>query len=196
MIDTDSIDHSSLLQEEFARAQGHEPVVVDVTQPEVLESFRLARFAVQDARATRLLENANLRDDIARHRPSSGYIASDWQGRIAQHPLAAKEYLTWTRKCLAHLAKDEHNTVSISRGHPLNRTQFHEEWLRKFDDRINEAGQVIVREPRDGWELQRDKRTIEDYLQRRIRMSGLRSRLVKRRLPEMVEIAHQHQRGE
>lgn len=192
----DPTDYGAVLVEAFDRASGHTPVQVNATALPVIESLRQRARDEHERKVIRILENDRLRDEIAQHRPSSGYVASDWQGRIAQHPLAAKEYLAWTRKCLAHLAEDERNTVSISRGHPLNRTQFHEEWLRKFDDRINEAGRVLVRESRDGWDLQRDKRTIEDYLQRRIRMKGLQSRLVNRRLPEMVEIAHRHRRGE
>lgn len=73
--------------------------------------------------------------------------------------------------------------------------EFHEEWRAQLDKRINSAGHVKVREPRDGeWTLCRDQQTIEDYLQRRIRMHYLGSRLVKKRLPDLVAIAHANQR--
>lgn len=190
-------DFGSALQEAFARAQGHVPIVANQTPPDVLDSLRRARFAVQDTRATLLLENANQRDDIARHQPKSGYLSADWHGRIAQHPILAKRYLAWTRTCLAHLADAARNTVSITQGHPMSVVAFHAEWRAQLDKRINSAGHVKVREPRDGeWTLRRDQRTIEDYLQRRIRPHYLGSRLVKKRLPDLATVVHANQRDD
>ena len=175
----------------LARAQGHVPIVANQTLPEVLDSIRRDRAAAQDRRVTLVLENANLRDDIARRMPKTGYIGADWQGRIALHPLLAKEYLAWTKRCRAHLAEDARNTVSITQGQPMNAAQFQAEWRHRLDKRINLAGHVTVREPRDGgWTLRRDQRAIEDHLQRRIRMHYLGSRLVKKRLPDLAALAN------
>ena len=184
-------DFGAHLQASLARAQGHVPIVANQTLPEVLDSIRRDHAAAQDRRVTLALENANLRDDITRHMPKTGYIGADWQGRIALHPLLAKEYLAWTKRCRAHLAEDARNTVSITQGHLMNAAQFQAEWSAHLDKRINCAGRVPMWEPRDGeWTLRRDQRTIEDHLQRRIRMHYLGSRLVKKHLPDLAELAN------
>ncbi len=146
MDDEDEIAHDfgAHLQASLARAQGHFPIVANQTLPEVLDSIRRDRAAAQDRRVTLALENANLRDDITRHMPKTGYIGADWQGRIALHPLLAKEYLAWTKRCCAHLAEDARNTVSITQGHPMNAAQFQAEWQHQLDKRINLAGHVTV----------------------------------------------------
>ena len=144
------------------------------------------------SRAAAKAEDRDIRDRVFAHQPTTGYVSADWRGRIAQHPMAAKTYLRWTRTCLDHLRSDPRATVSITVGHPKNAAQFQAEWREVMDRRINAAGGVVVMDPRDGEvDLQRDQRAIHDWLQRRTRFYHVNSRLVRKRLPEMVEIAEQ-----
>ena len=145
----------------------------------------------REAREAAKAEDRDIRDRILSRRPP-GSVSADWQGRIAQHPMAAKTYLRWTRTCLDHLRSDPRATVSITVGHPKNAAQFRAEWWEVMDRRINAAGGVVVREPGDGEvALRRDQRAIHDRLQQRTRFYHVNSRIVRKRLPEMVEVAGQ-----
>ncbi len=145
--------------------------------------------------AARVADGRCVRARILARQPT-GYVSADWQGRIVQHPAAAKSYLRWTRTCLDHLRSDPKATVSITYGHPKNAAQFQAEWWEVLDHRINAASEVVVREPRDGEvALRRDQRAIHDWLKHRVRMHGLETRLVQKRLPDLAALAEEHARG-
>lgn len=172
-------------------AQENPEAVTVVFRPAEWEDRERER---RQAIVERVAEGRILRARILSRQPP-GYVSADWQGRIAQHPMAAKTYLRWTRTCLDHLRSDPRATVSITVGHPKNAAQFQAEWREVMDRRINAAGGVDVREPRDGdVDLRRDQRRIADWLNHRIRMYGLETRLVQKRLPDLAALAEEHVR--
>lgn len=114
--------------------------------------------------------------------------------RIVEAPEQARSYLRWTRRCLEHL-RQEGATVTIHWAGPkLDLAAFREEWRRALDTRINLAGGLLVREPRDeDYRLRRDQQRIAEHFGRpRVRHYGLETRLVRKRCPEIHAEMQEH----
>lgn len=119
------------------------------------------------------------------------YVSLDSTGRIVRYPEAGRYFIRAHKAALAFFAlypKAMLHLGSNSFDYPYvsSLEEYRAANMQLLDKRISLAGNLTIREPRDGtWELKRDQRAMEDLLIRRIRHYGLETKTAQQRFPEI-----------